>query len=321
MKKRIIALSVASALLVTPAAFAQQQFMTIGTGGQTGVYYQVGLAVCRLVERDNDTLACNAPSTGGSVANINAIKAGDQDFGVAQSDVQWNAVNNPEFEGGQFPELRAVMSVHPEAFTLVARADAGISNFADLEGKRVNVGDPGSGTRKTFEALLAEIGWTFDNFALASDLKANEQAAALGDNKVDAIGYVVGHPAGAIQEATTITDAYVIPIAGPAVDSLLEKFPYYAKAVIPAGMYENNPNDTETFGVKATLVTRADVSDEMVTAVVRAVFENFDRFKGLHPAFANLEPQDMVSAGLSAPLHPAAEAYYRENGWLDAVTQ
>ena len=316
MKITALSTLLAGAVAIAMPAFAQQQFTTIGTGSQTGVYFVVGTSICRLLERANEDVACNAPSTGGSVANINAIRAGDMDFGVAQSDVQWNATNNSDFEGGQFPELRAVFSIHPEAFTLVARADSGISTFADLEGKKVNVGDPGSGTRKTFEALLAEIGWSFETFALASDLKASEQAAALGDNKVDAIAYVVGHPAGAIQEATTVTDAYVIPIAGPAVDSLLAEFPYYAKATVPGGMYANNDNDTETFGVKATLVTRADVPDELVYKLVSAVFENFDRFRSLHPAFENLTPESMISEGLSAPLHPGALRYYTEQGLM-----
>jgi TRAP transporter TAXI family solute receptor len=312
--------AVAISLLCT-GAFAQEKFITIGTGGQTGVYYVVGQSICRLVNRDTakTNLKCTAPSTGGSVANINAIKAGDMDMGVAQSDAQYNAYNGVgDFEGDKFDKLRAVFSVHPEPFTVVARADSGIETFADLKGKRVNIGNPGSGQYATMQVVMDALGWEMSDFAMASELKPAEQSAALGDNKVDAIIYTVGHPNGSIQEATSTVDARLIPVTGPEIDKLVEDNPYYAKATIPGGMYAGNPDDVETFGVKATFVTSADVSDEVVYEVVKAVFDNFDRFKGLHPAFANLKEEDMITQGLSAPLHPGAEKYYKERGWLPA---
>jgi hypothetical protein len=281
----------------------------------------VGQSICRLVNRDTakTNLKCTAPSTGGSVANINAIKAGDMDMGVAQSDAQYNAYNGVgDFEGDKFDKLRAVFSVHPEPFTVVARADSGIETFADLKGKRVNIGNPGSGQYATMQVVMDALGWEMSDFAMASELKPAEQSAALGDNKVDAIIYTVGHPNGSIQEATSTVDARLIPVTGPEIDKLVEDNPYYAKATIPGGMYAGNPDDVETFGVKATFVTSADVSDEVVYEVVKAVFDNFDRFKGLHPAFANLKEEDMITQGLSAPLHPGAEKYYKERGWLPA---
>ena len=238
---------------------------------------------------------------------------------VAQSDTQYNALEGlgEEFEGqGPFEDLRAVFALHPEPFTLLARADSGIETFDDLKGKRVNVSDPGSGSRATFGVLMEAKGWTMDDFALASELKSAEQSQALADNKVDAIAFVVGHPNGSIQEATTTTDARLIPVSGPEVDALVEANPYYAKAVIPGGMYAGNPEDTETFGVGATFVTTADMSDEAVYELVKAVFENFEEFKKLHPAFANLDKEEMTRAGLSAPLHPGAEKYYREAGLM-----
>ncbi|HMR62031.1 TAXI family TRAP transporter solute-binding subunit, partial [Amaricoccus sp.] len=292
-----------------------------GTGGQTGVYYVVGQSICRLVNRNTaeTNLKCTAPSTGGSVANINAIKAGDMDMGVAQSDAQFNAYNGlGDFEGEPFEKLRSVFSVHPEPFTVVARADSGIETFADLKGKRVNIGNPGSGQYSTMQVVMEALGWTMSDFALASELKPAEQSAALGDNKVDAIIYTVGHPNGSIQEATSTVDARLIPVTGPEIDALVEANPYYAKATIPGGMYAGNDSAVETFGVKATFVTSADVPDEVVYEVVKAVFDNFDRFKGLHPAFANLMEEDMITQGLSAPLHPGAEKYYQERGWLPA---
>lgn len=308
----------AMALAISPSA-AEERFITIGTGGQTGVYFVVGQSICRLVNRGTaeHDLKCTAPSTGGSIANINAINAGDMDMGVAQSDWQYHAYNGTsQFEGNKVEKLRAVFSVHGEPFTVIARADAGISTFDDLKGKRVNVGNPGSGQLATMEVVLKAKGWTMADFALASELKPAEQAAALGDNKVDAIIYTVGHPNGSIQEATSTVEAKLVPVSGEAIDKLVADNAFYAKATIPGGMYSGTPDDVETFGVKATFVTSADVPDDVVYQVVKAVFDNFDRFKGLHPAFANLKEADMIKDGLSAPLHPGAVTYYKERGWM-----
>ena len=295
-------IAIASALVAGTAATAQEKFITIGTGGQTGVYFVVGQSICRLVNRDSAKtgLKCTAPSTGGSIANINAIKAGDMDMGVAQSDWQFHAYNgSSQFEGDKFDKERAVFSVHAEPFNVIARADSGIESFDDLKGKRVNVGNPGSGQRATMEVVLDAKGWTMDDFALASELKPAEQAAALGDNKVDAIIYTVGHPNGSIQEAVSTVDAKLVPVEGEAIDKLVADNPFYAYSTIPGGMYKGTDADVKTFGVKATFVTSADVDEEVVYEVVKAVFDNFDRFKKLHPAFENLKEEEMIKDGLS----------------------
>ncbi|WP_135502017.1 TAXI family TRAP transporter solute-binding subunit [Roseovarius aestuariivivens] len=309
----------ATVAISATAVAAQERFITIGTGGQTGVYYVVGQSICRLVNRGSaeHNLKCTAPSTGGSIANINAIKAGDMDMGVAQSDWQYHAYNgSSQFEGDAFPDLRAVFSVHGEPFNVIARSDSGIESFTDLKGKRVNVGNPGSGQRATMDVVMDAMGWSVSDFALTSELKSAEQSAALGDNNVDAIIFTVGHPAGSIQEATTTVDAKLIPVETPEIEKLVSENPYYAWATVPGGMYKGNPEDVKTFGVKATFVTSASVPEDVIYEVVKAVFENFDRFKGLHPAFENLTEEDMISTGLSAPLHPGAEKYYKERGWM-----
>lgn len=313
-------LAAAALALAAGTAQAQQTFISIGTGGVTGVYYPAGGAICRLVNRDRAThgIRCGVESTGGSVFNVNAIRSGELEFGVAQSDIQYNAVNGTgQFqESGAFEGLRAVFSLHPEPFTVVARADSGIRHFRDLRGKRVNIGNPGSGQRATMDVVLAAMGWTVADFAVASELPPAEQAAALCDNNVDAIVYTVGHPSGAIQEATTACDTILVNVTGPEIDALIEANSYYRTAVIPGGMYRGTAEDVTTFGVGATFVTSADVPEEVVYQVTRAVFENLDQFKALHPALANLDPAQMVSDGLSAPLHPGAERYFREAGLL-----
>ena len=297
----------------------QQKFVTIGTGGVTGVYYAVGGAVCRLMNKDRATtgMRCSVESTGGSVFNVNAIKTGELDFGMTQSDIEYNATKGEtQFKDGAISDLRAVFSVHPEPFTVAARKEANIQKFEDFKGKRFNVGNPGSGTRASMEELLGQMGWKLSDFSLAGELKADEQGTALCDNKIDGFYYAVGHPSAAIQDPTTSCGAKLVSLTGPAIDALLKAKPYYSIATIPGGMYANNPNPTTTYGVRAVLVTSAKVPEATVYALTKAVFENFDEFKKLHPAFANLDPKEMVRAGISSPLHPGAQRYFKEKGWL-----
>ena len=309
----------AAALAPLPAA-AQQKFITVGTGGVTGVYYAAGGAICRLVNKDRakHNIRCSVESTGGSVFNINTIKAGELDIGFAQSDVQYNAAKGmAQFkDGGAYGELRAMFSVHPEPFTVVARKEANVKSFADFKGKRFNVGNPGSGTRASMEEMLGAMGWKLSDFSLASELKADEHGPALCDGKIDGFYYGVGHPSANIQDPTTSCGAKLVSITGPAIDKLIADKPYYAKAVIPAGLYPNNPDATQTYGVLATVVTSSKAPAESVYQVVKAVFDNFDEFKKLHPALANLKPENMIKDGLSAPLHEGAVRYYKEKGWM-----
>ncbi len=324
MKKNILGMAaalVATGLMAGTTLAQEQQFVSIGTGGVTGVYYPTGGAICRLVNRGRKEhgIRCGVESTGGSVFNINAVRGGELEFGVAQSDWQYHAYNGTSRfeEQGPFEGLRAVFSVHPEPFTVVARADAGIKTFEDLKGKRVNVGNPGSGQRGTMEVLMDAMGWTMSDFSLASELQAAEQSQALCDNNIDAMVYTVGHPSGSIQEATTSCDSVLVTVQNDATAKLIADNSYYRSAIIPGGMYRGNDEDVATFGVGATFISSADVPDDVVYEVVKAVFENMDQFRGLHPAFANLDPKEMANDGLSAPLHPGAERYYREAGLIE----
>ena len=311
--------ALASTLLAAPIASASS-FITIGTGGVTGVYYPTGGAICRLVNkgRKQHGVRCSVESTGGSVYNINTIRSGDLDMGVAQSDWQYHAYNgSSKFKDkGAFKGLRAVFSVHPEPFTVVARKDSGIKNFMDLKGKRVNIGNPGSGQRGTMEVLMKALGWSKSTFALASELKSSEQSAALCDNKIDAMVFTVGHPSGSIKEATTTCDTVLVNVTGAAVEKLVKDNDFYRTATIPGGMYRGNPNDTQTFGVGATFVSSTAADTNTVYQVVKSVFENFDSFRKLHPAFKNLKKAEMVKDGLSAPLHDGAKKYYKEAGLM-----
>jgi len=322
MKKFVSGIAVfcglALAMTATPS-FAKDKFVTIGTGGMTGVYYATGGAICRLVNKTKKDhgIKCSVESTGGSVYNLNTIAAGELDLGVAQSDWQYHAYNgSSKFEGKGNKNLRAIFSVHPEPFTVIARADSGVKNFQDLKGKRVNIGNPGSGQRGTMEVVMGALGWTKKDFKLASELKSAEQSKALCDNKIDAMIFTVGHPNGSIKEASTTCDAVLVNVTGPEVTKLYTDNDYYAPATIPGGMYKGSDKDTTTFGVGATFVSDARVSEDLVYNVVKAVFENFDTFKKLHPAFNNLKKENMIKNALSAPLHKGAAKYYKEAGLM-----
>ena len=323
----LLSISLAAGLLFLGAssweAVAKSSFISIGTGGPTGVYFVVGNAVCRMVHREaaegrkkgrKHGIRCSAPSTGGSNYNIGQIKAGELQFGVAQSDWQYHAYNgSSKWEGKQYSKLRAVFSVHPEPFQLIARKGSGIKSWADLNGKVVNIGNPGSGQRGTMEVLMKKKGTKVSDFKLATELTSSEQVGALCDGKVDAIAYTVGVPNGAIGQAIDGCGAHFVNLK----KGLVSANPFYAFANIPAGIfYKGQKSDVTTFGVMATFVSSSDVSAKTVYEVVRAVFENLDSFKKLHPAFKNLDPKKMIKNGLSAPLHDGAAKYYKEKGWM-----
>jgi hypothetical protein len=305
-------------LSLLSVSHAQQRFLTVGTGAVTGVYYAAGGAVCRLVnkERRDHGYRCTVESTGGSVANIQSLLSGDLDFGVIQSDALYAAIKGVRaFEGKPQSKLRAMFSLHPEPLTLVARKESNIRSLGDLRGKRVNVGNPGSGTRVSVDELMSAAGLRLSDFAITSELKADEHGAALCANRIDAFFYVVGHPSANVQDPMTACGATLVSITGPGVDRLVAAQPFYSHASIPARTYPTQATRFDTYGMLATMVTTADRSEEEVYVLTRSVFENLDEFRKLHPSFALLVPEKMRQAGLVAPLHPGALRYYREKGW------
>lgn len=319
LTKKLLPIAISALMLGSFSAVSAQaatKFITIGTGGTTGVYYQVGRNICRLVNKDTSShdVSCKAESTGGSVYNLNTIRSGDLDMGVAQSDWQYHATKGTSkfSKAGPNPKLRAVFSVHPEPFTVLARADSGIKTFYDLRGKRVNIGNPGSGQRGTMEVVMDAYGWDQDTFKAVSELKSDEQAQALCDNKVDAIIFTVGHPNANLKQASTLCDTVLVRVDGRPIKKLVADNSYYRWANIPGGMYKGSDKETKTFGVGATFVSSSDVDDDVIYAVVKAAFDNFDDFRRFHPAFANLDKKAMTTDGLSAPLHAGAKKYYKE---------
>lgn len=324
----ILAAAIAGLLLGgAPAthARAQEKIVTIATGSERGAYYPAGGAICRLLNRGRKEhgIRCYAESTVGSIYNIHALRDGENDFAVVQSDWQYNAYNGKGMfaDGPPFKDLRSIFSLHSEMFTLAATRESGIRSLADLKNKRVNLGDRGSGMRAIMQELMDEYGWTTGSFKQALELKPGDAANALCESKIDAMVFTAGHPNGLIQEVTSRCGALLIPVEGAQVERLLKDSPYYARTAIPGGMYKGNPQNTATFGVRATLVTTAKMDDETVYQLTKAVFDNFDSFKTLHFVFASLEKDRMTYSGLTAPLHPGAVRYYKEVGLLNERTE
>ena len=296
-------------------------FVAIGTGGVTGVYYPTGGAICRMINTKKDLyhIKCTVESTSGSVFNINSVLNGDLDFGVAQSDRQYQAYHGTAEWSDRGPQksLRAVFSIHPESVTLMASVESEIQKAPDLKNKRVNIGNPGSGQLQNSKDVLSAFGLT-ENDVVAEYVKAVEAPGLLQDERIDAFFYTVGHPNGNIKEAAAgRIPVRIIPLAGKEIDALIAGHPYYAATYIPIRFYPNaaNKEDIPSFGVKATLITSEKVDESLVYVITKEVFERFDEFKQLHPAFEVLTKADMLK-GLSAPIHKGALRYYRESGLI-----
>ena len=332
MRKIITTLSSALLFFAVSLSFTgiakSATYFSIGTGGPTGVYFQVGNAICKMVAKiqskehgrkkgTDEALRCSAPSTGGSTYNIGQIMEGELQFGVAQSDWGYHAYNGTKPDKVKpFNNLRSVFSAHPEPFQIIVGKSSKIKDWASMKGKKVNIGNPGSGQRGTFEVLMEAHGVDKEYFGSASELSSSEQSGALCDKKIDAFGYTVGVPNSGVAQAADGCGAKIIDLQTDAVKKLVADNPFYAFATIPKGTYKTSKKDVTTFGVMASVLTSADVSDDLVYAVTKAVFENLEFFQKQHPAFANLDPKNMIKDGLSAPLHNGAIKYYKEAGLM-----
>ncbi len=303
------------------SAYAAEKLVSVGTAGVTGVYYPAGGAFCRLVNRGRKehNIRCVVESTGGSINNLEALSKGDLDMGIIQSDLLYYAYNGTGifYDMPANKKLRAVFALHAEPFTVIARKDAKVTRFDDLKGKRINIGAMGSGQRATMEELMLKKGWTAKSFADIVDIKSSDLPDALCSRKIDAMIYSGGHPNGAVQQITSMCPTQIINLDSELVEALLREHPFYSHAIIPGGMYAGNAKDVKTFGVRAVLATSDDMDEDTVYQMVKALFDNLDNFKTLHPVFATLDAKRMVRDGDVVPLHPGAVKYFREKGLMD----
>ena len=294
------------------------QFITIGTGGVTGTYYPTGGTICKFVNKikEKTNIRCSIESTGGSVYNINAIKSGELDFAIVQSDIVYQASKGiGEFKGEKFPKLRSILAIYPESFTLLTRRDANINGIMDIKGKRINIGNVGSGNEATALALFKALNIKTSDLSYVGNLKSSAMPDALRDNKLDGYFYMVGHPTANIKDASNSTDTKIVPIIGAKVDKFVKEHPYFTKTDIPGGIYRGNPKEIPTFAVKAVLVANSTMSDKAVYTVVKQIMENFNEFKKAHLALTPITKKSFLE-GLSAPLHTGAKKYFKEIGLI-----
>jgi TRAP transporter TAXI family solute receptor len=323
MKKLIIMLF---ALMLTGSVFsafaAKQTFVTIGTGGVTGVYYPVGGAIAKLVnaKKAQYNMKATVESTAGSVYNINSVLSGDLEFGIAQADLTYQAYNGMgAWKGKPQKKLAVVFGLHNEFVTLVASVNSGINGIPDLKGKRVNLGAVGSGQLENSKDLLKAFGLKETDLK-AEYIKPVESAGLVQDERLDAFFYTVGHPNGSVSEATSgRIKVKIVPITGTPVEKLIKELPYYSKGYIPVSLYPNAANAKDgkvpSIGIQALLVTSMDVPADVVYAITKEVVENLQEFKKLHPALGGLDIDDLVNVEV-APIHPGALKYYKEKGLI-----
>ncbi|WP_263832125.1 TAXI family TRAP transporter solute-binding subunit [Sulfurospirillum oryzae] len=295
------------------------EFITIGTGSVTGTYYPTGGSICQMVNKNKKetNIRCSVESTAGSIYNVNTIKAGELDFGIAQSDTVYQAYRGEgKFEGAAaIPELKSVIAIYPELLALVVSQKSDIKKITDLKGKKINLDSPGSGTRFTANIVFDAFGMKLSALAPTNELKSSDGPTLLQHNQIDGYFFLAGHPTANIKDAANVVDISIVPIEGPSIDALLKKYPYYAKGFISKTFYRGVPNDVPSIGVKAVLVTNSKVKEETVYQVTKAILDNFEKFKELHPAYKTITKQSLLE-GLSAPQHPGAIRAFKEAGLL-----
>lgn len=316
--KRVVLVALVIAALIVPVQPAMAKTdVLFGGASIVGVYYQVALQISNLMNRHRgDDYNYIGRPTGGSVFNINAMVRETFDFGVAQSDRNYQAFNGvADWEGKPVSNLRSVFSMHPETVMLVTRKDTGIKKVEDIKGKRINIGNPGSGQRFNAEEVLRIYGIDPSSDLRAESLQQHEASRALVDRKIDAFFYTVGNPSAAIEEPAQSVDIVMVPLDHPDIKKMAEEKPYYIFTKIPAGTYKGVDYDVPTYAVTATVISHETVDDQIVYDMVKTVFENLEQLKGSHAAFRHLDPKEMLQ-GLSAPFHPGALKYYKEKGWM-----
>jgi TRAP transporter TAXI family solute receptor len=310
----------AMVLAVSPSWGAEERptevFASLGTGELKGIYYPVGRAICEVVNRDIRTnrVRCSPEATPGSVYNVDAIRNGELEFGIVQSDVAYAAYNGKgAFAGKPFRELRSVLVLYPELVTIVARA--GIHEITDLASKTINVGRPGSGTRLTWDAIRNAVGWKEGQGPRETDLPSDAIGGALCSGTIDANMLVVGHPSSQVSALLARCSGNLVAVNGPAIDALVADAAYLREGRISGPLYGLTA-DTPSFGVSALLMTSSGMDEKAVVAFAKAIVAEIGALKTKHPALANLTLEEMVGGTFPVPLHPAASQVYKDLGLL-----
>ena len=329
--KKVVLLSVVVMFVVlaglTNVALAAEKkdtaFVNIGTAGIGGSYYPTGGYICNVLnmsrEKYGHKIRCSVESTGGSVANIRALKSGDMSVGIVMSAYALQSYNGTgvfEKEGAN-KKLRYLFGIVEEPVHIVARKDANIKSFADLKGKVVNSGAVGSGTELMVYDMLKRYGTSAKEFFKQdAKLSTREQASALCDGKIQAFCWVTAVGAGTIMEATNTCSTDLVPWDDAVVNKMLSEKPEAAKMIIPANSYRGQEKDVVSWGTPGVVLASSDVPEDIIYYMVKGVFDDIETFKKQSPMYKNLTAKWAVTAGKTIPYHPGAERYFREVGLM-----
>lgn len=320
---------IAFAALAAGSAAAEPQKLVL-SAGKNDPSLIFAQQLCGLVNAQQKrlNLACEAQESAGGVDSLQALDGSDVHIAFARADwVQQATAGTGPFRdkgpvrgsgrqrtGGPNEDIRALFGLQVEAFAVLARADAGIKSLADIKGKRVNLGPPGSGPRLVYETLAPAMGWQYRDFAIAAELGPADQGNALCRGRVDAIFFIGAQPDAALRSASAACDTVFVPVTGPEVETLDKGNPVLLRAAIPGGIYKPAPREIPTLGIAVTAVTTSKVDARIAYEVTKLVFDNIARLQRADPVFARLDPRRMSGDGLVAALHEGALRLYKERG-------
>ncbi len=323
MKKIVLFATVFLFAITAQNTFAGKKpdYVNIGTASMGGSYYPTGGYICNVINKSRKkyghNIRCSVESTGGSIANLRAIQAGDLNVGMAMASSQlssWNGTGKMKNDGPN-KNLRFLFSIVEEPMHLVARKDANIKSFADLKGKVVNTGSVGSGTEAQVYNIVKRYGEKpEDFFKQETKLTTREQATALCDGKIDAFVWVTAVGAATITEAANTCDVDIVPLNDAVINEMVAERSDAAPMIIPAGAYKGLEEDVISWGAPGTVVASADVPEQTIYYLVKGVFDDIERFKQQSPMYKNLTREWAATAGKTAPYHPGALKYYKEVG-------
>lgn len=317
------ALLAAVPALASAPSSAKEKFVALGTSSQSGVYYPVAQGICGLINggRDEHLVRCLANTTGGSIYNIQAIATGELDFALTRAGLAYEAYRGiGEFEAyGANPKLRSMSVLYSQPLSVIVKQDSDVKTFLDIVGKRINIGNLGSGKRELAEMMLELMRWTSKDFAEVHELNTSRMGKAFCEDKVDVLIEAIGIPSKFLDDMINGCKGRFVDIPKNVVDAVRLKGPYYEPGVIPAKLYPIHKKDVQTFNVNVVLVSSTDTSAETIYTITKTMFEKFPLLQKTHAVFANMTPKSMVEQAEYIPFHEGALRYYRESNLLPAT--
>ncbi len=311
MKKLTLLLIIAMVFSVGLVGCGQNQSLIIATGGTSGTYYPLGGGIAQIIENNTDMKA-QAQTTGASVENMRYIASEEVDLAFTQTDIADYAVKGVEMFDKPVANLRAIATLYPETIQIVLPGDSAIATVADLKGKRVSVGAPGSGTELNAKQILEVYGLTFEDLD-AQHLSFGDSSQSIQDGQLDAAFVTAGAPTAAVSELSATKGVKILSLEQDKIDQLISQYPFYTLDVVPAGTYAGQDQEVTTVAVKAMLVARDGLSEEQVYNITKALFENLDKLVSIN-AKAELIKLDTALQGVSLEVHPGAAKYFEEQG-------